>query len=141
MTNPIAVSTFIKAPIEHVWLIWTSPEHIVNWNFAADTWKCPNASNDVRTGGTFSWRMEAKDGSMGFDFNGTYSQIIPEQLLEYTLEDGRKVRVEMSETDAGTTVTELFEAENENPRELQQMGWQAILDNFGRYAESCLRVP
>lgn len=131
----ITVSANIMAPLNLVWEKWNNPEHIVHWSFANNDWHTPHASNDLREGGSFTSRMEAKDGSMGFDFAGVYTKIIPLKTIEYTMEDGRTVQIQFEETQDGTTVTETFDAESTNPAELQKMGWQAILDNFKRYAE------
>lgn len=132
----LTVFTTVKSNVEKVWEYWTKPEHIVNWNHASDDWHTPKAKNDLREGGKFSWRMEAKDGSYGFDFEGTFDEIHPMEQILYTLDDGRKVTVAFNENNNSTTVTEVFEAENENPVKLQQEGWQAILNNFKKYAES-----
>ena len=131
----ITVQTEIKAPIEKVWEYWTSPEHIIRWNHASDDWHTPHAENDLRTGGVFRSRMEAKDGSMGFDFTGEYTRVEHLKNICYTMEDGRKVDVKFSTDDQVTTVTETFEAETEHPADMQREGWQAILNNFGKYAE------
>ncbi len=131
----ITVSANIMAPVDLVWEKWTNPKHIVNWNFASDEWHTPSASNDLREGGSFTSRMEAKDGSMGFDFAGVYSKVIPLQTIAYSMEDGRTVQIQFEENSGITTVTETFDAESTNPVEMQRMGWQAILDNFKRYAE------
>ncbi len=135
MTYPITVEVSLNLPIEKVWDAWTKPEHITNWNFASEDWHCPRAENDVRTGGKFSSRMEAKDGSMGFDFAGIYDEVIEHELIAYTLGD-RKVRVTFVPLGFATLVREEFEPENENSLELQKNGWQSILDNFKKYAES-----
>lgn len=133
--TPITVKAVIVAPIDDVWNCWTTPAHIINWNHASDDWHSPRAVNDLRQGGSFSYRMEAKDGSMGFDFDGVYAEIIPHQLISYTIGDGRKVSVAFQGNGQTTTVTETFEAENTHSRDLQQAGWQAILDNFKKYVE------
>ncbi len=112
------------------------PEHIVDWNFASDDWQCPKASNDLRPGGAFSSRMEAKDGSAGFDFGGVYDEVVPFQKIAYTIADGRKVEVTFQEEGGKTRVTETFDMENENPEEMQREGWQAVLLNFKRSVES-----
>ena len=132
----ITVTTTVQAPLERVWDRWTRPEHITAWNFASPEWCCPQATNDLRPNGKFSWRMEARDGSMGFDFNGIFNKIEERKLIAYSIEDGRNVVIQFEETEAGTIVSETFEAENMNSIELQRTGWQAILDNFKRYAES-----
>lgn len=132
----ITVQATVKAPIEKVWEMWTAPEHITNWNFASDDWHSPRAENDLRPGGKFNYRMEAKDGSMGFNFTGTFTEVSKNKNLEYTLDDGRNVQVHFSEVDEGTFVMENFEAEKMNPVEMQKNGWQAILDNFKKYVEA-----
>jgi uncharacterized protein YndB with AHSA1/START domain len=132
----VKVETRVKLPAEKVWEIWTRPEHITHWNFASDDWKCPRAENDLRPGGTFVWRMEAKDGSVGFDFGGIYEEVKYPVIIASRLGDGRKVYVEFHEREGDTTVTETFETEDRNPVEFQKKGWQAILDNFRKYAES-----
>ena len=132
----ITVETSIKAPIEQIWEFWTNPEHIINWNFATDEWFCPSAKNDLRPGGEFIWRMEAKDGSMGFDFIGTYDEIEQYKRIKYTLDDGRKTEITFSSIENSTEIIETFEAENLNSLEMQQTGWQSILNNFKKYAES-----
>lgn len=119
--------------IETVWNAYTNPEHIKNWNAASDDWHCPKATNDLRVGGKFSSTMAARDGSMSFDFSGTYDEIIPHKLIAYTLEDGRKVEVEFQSDEHCTNVIIEFEPEKENSTEMQQNGWQAILDNFAEY--------
>ena len=133
--KPITVSATVEAPIEKVWEFWTVPEHIMQWNNASDDWHSPKSMNDLRTGGKFLTRMEAKDGSMGFDFGGVYDVVIPNDKIEYTMGDGRKVVVDFTDNKNQTTIEETFEAESENSPELQQQGWQAILDNFKKYAE------
>lgn len=132
----ITVSIIVDKPVEKVWQLWTSPEHITQWNNASDDWYTPKATNDLRTDGRFNFRMEAKDGSFGFDFNGMYNQVKINELIEYTIEDGRKVQVLFEAYDNQTKVTETFEAENVNSIELQQNGWQAILNSFKKYAET-----
>lgn len=131
----ITVETLIKSPVEKVWKLWTDPMHIARWNHASDDWHTTNAENDLRVGGKFLSRMEAKDGSSGFDFSGKYDAVETNKLIEYTLDDGRKVKVIFDGNENETKVTESFEAEEENPEELQKTGWQAILDNFKKYAE------
>lgn len=131
----ITVENKINAPLEKVWACWNSPEHITGWNFASGDWHSPKAENDLREGGSFVYRMEAKDGSFGFDFGGVYDIVRPKEYIEYTLGDGRKVNITFSEEDGATKVTESFEAEGQNTQELQQQGWQAILDNFKNYVE------
>ncbi len=131
----ITVHTTLNAPLEKVWKFWTQPEHITKWNNASDDWHTPHAENDLRTGGKFSSRMEAKDGSFGFDFSGVYDEVVEHQIIAYTMDDGRKVQVHFSELDGRTFIIENFEAESTNPVELQKGGWQAILNNFKKYAE------
>ncbi len=133
---PITVSALVNAPVQKAWEFWTTPEHIVNWNFASDDWCCPSASCHLTPGGTFSWRMEAKNGSMGFDFSGKFDTVSPPEKLTYMLEDGRQVAVEFKEQGSATLIEETFEPENENSPDLQQEGWQAILNNFKKFAES-----
>lgn len=131
----ITVSTIIKASIKEVWEKWTSPRHITKWCFASDDWHAPKATNDVRKGGRFSTAMAAKDGSAAFDFGGTYTTVEKLKKIEYTMDDGRKVSVVFKDTKDGVEASETFEMENENPREMQRQGWQAILDNFKKYVE------
>ncbi len=132
----ITVSTSVNADIKKVWELWNGPEHIVKWNTATDTWHTPRSTNDLNVGGKLTARMEAKDGSMGFDFEGTYDEIIHHELIKYTIADGRKVTVKFSSNGNVTDITETFEAEGTNPVEMQKNGWQAIMDNFKKYAES-----
>lgn len=134
----ITVETLINAPIETVWKKWTNPDDIVKWNNASDDWHTTRAENDLKIGGKFLSRMEAKDGSIGFDFSGTYDTIKRNELIEYTADDNRKVKVHFSDANDKTKVIEIFESENENPIAMQQSGWQSILDNFKKYTESKL---
>ena len=134
----ITVSVDVESPVSKVWKYWTSPEHIMQWNNASNDWHTPRAENDLRAGGKFLSRMEAKDGSMGFDFSGEYDEIVEFKLIRYTLADSRKVTIEFSGTGNVTQIVETFEAETENSAELQQYGWQCILDNFKKHAESVL---
>jgi uncharacterized protein YndB with AHSA1/START domain len=137
MSETVTVSAVVNAPLETAWNAWTTPEHITQWNFASPDWACPTATNDVRPGGAFSWRMEAKDGSMGFDFGGTYTDVVPHERLEYALGDERTVQVQFERVGENQTrVTESFTAESQNPVEMQRAGWQAILDNYKRHTES-----
>ena len=138
MTNSktITVDTAINASIEKVWEMWNNPEHIVGWNFASDDWECPKAENDLRVGGELKVRMAAKDGSDGFDFVGKYTNIIENELIEYVLDDGRKVSITFVDLMGHTTVSETFDMENKNSRAMQEAGWQAILNNFKEYVES-----
>ena len=132
----ITVETVVDAPKEKVWEYFTKPEHITKWNYASDDWCSPRAENDLRDGGNFVYRMEAKDGSFGFDFGGTYDAVKEHDSIEYTIGDGRKVSVNFAEENNATTVTSTFEAEKTHSIEQQQQGWQAILDNFKKYVES-----
>jgi len=131
----ITVQTTIQAPIEQVWKFWTSPEAISNWNNASPDWHTPYVENNVKEGGLFLWRMEAKDGSFGFDFSGIYSVVKPNEQIQYVLGDERKVKIDFQSMGSVTKVTEIFDAESVNSLELQQSGWQAILDNFRKYVE------
>lgn len=131
----ISVNTIIKAPVEKVWEYWTSPEHIKNWNHASEEWHSPAVENDLRKGGKFSFRMEAKNGSAGFDFEGIYTAVTPRDHIAYTLGDVRKVEIFFKQHGEYTHVTENFEAESVNSTKMQKTGWQAILDNFKSYVE------
>ena len=131
----ITVKTIINSTINRVWHCWTSPEHIVHWNFATDDWQCPVASNDVRKNGRFSWRMEAKNGTMGFDYSGKYEMIEPLKKIKKRLDDGRAVEILFSVHDDGIEVVEIFEPDTNEP-ELQRLGWQSILNNFKKHVES-----
>jgi len=132
----ITVETTVNAPVEKVWKSWNEPQHIKNWCAASEDWHAPKAENDLRTGGTFSTRMEAKDGSFGFDFGGVYDNVKKNELIEYTMGDGRKVKVIFSPSGDQTKIVETFDAEATNSVEMQRGGWQAILDNFKKYTES-----
>lgn len=132
----ITVQTTVKSDIERVWSAWTTPADIVRWNAASDDWHTPRSTNDLRVGGKFTSRMEARDGSMGFDFEGTYTSVVPGRLLEYAMPDGRTVSVTFEPVDGGVKVVESFDAEGTNTAERQQQGWQAILDRFRSYVES-----
>lgn len=135
--NPIiTIEAIVNAPIETIWKTWTEPEHITKWNHASDDWHSPRAENDLRVGGKFLTRMEAKDGSFGFDFAGTYDEVKPNELIVYTIGDGRKVKVVFAKEGNSTKITTSFEAESANPVEMQKGGWQAILNNFKKYTES-----
>lgn len=134
--NTITIESNINAPVEKVWQFWTAPEHIVKWNQASDDWHSPRAENDVRAGGKFNIRMEAKDGSFGFDFGGEYNAVRPNEYIEYTLGDGRKVTVDFKSSGNTTQVIETFDAESTHSLEMQKTGWQAILDNFRKYTEA-----
>jgi uncharacterized protein YndB with AHSA1/START domain len=132
----ITVEATVNAPVEKVWESWSGPEHIMKWNSASEDWHTTKAENDLRTGGAFSSRMEAKDGSFGFDFGGIYDEVREHELISYTLGDERKVEIHFQDLGGKTLVTESFEAEGTNPVEMQRGGWQAIMDNFKKYTES-----
>jgi len=134
----ISIKTTVNAPIERVWSTWTSSDDITKWNFASDEWCCPKAKIDLKQGGRFSYRMEAKDGSMGFDFDGKFVAIDTNKKIIFTLGDNRMVEVTFVETADGITLTETFEAEDENSAEQQKQGWQCILNNFKAYVEQNL---
>jgi uncharacterized protein YndB with AHSA1/START domain len=131
----ITVKTKVNAPIDKVWKYWTAPEHITKWNNASDDWHSPRAQNDLRTGGKFNVRMEARDGSQGFDFGGVYEDVKPNKHIAYKMDDGRQVKINFDSDGKETSVEETFDAESQNSVELQRGGWQAILDNFKKYAE------
>jgi uncharacterized protein YndB with AHSA1/START domain len=132
----ITVEVFVKAPKDAVWKLWTTPEDIVRWNNASSDWHTPKAKTDFRAGGKFLYRMEAKDGSFGFDFAGVFDNIRPQEYIAYTIGDGRKVVINFARHGHETKIVETFEAESQNPIEVQRDGWQAILDNFKHYTES-----
>lgn len=132
----ITVEAIINAPVEKVWNHWTTPMHILKWNTASDDWQTTYSENDVRTGGKFVTRMEARNGSMGFDFGGTYRKVETLKKIECILEDGRYMELNFTTNGNQTIVTEIFDAENENPVEMQRGGWQAILNNFKKHVES-----
>jgi uncharacterized protein YndB with AHSA1/START domain len=129
----ITVETVVQADLNRVWAAWNNPEDIKQWNAASADWHTPRSSVDLREGGKFVSRMEAKDGTEGFDFEGTYTRIVPRQLIEYRMSDGREVSVEFAERAGATLVRETFDAETQNAPELQRQGWQAILDNFAKH--------
>lgn len=132
----ITIDTTVNAPVAKVWEYFSAPEHIVKWNAASDDWHTTKSENDLRTGGKFSARMEAKDGSFGFDFGGVYDEVRDKEYFAYTMGDGRKVEVTFAPQSDSTKLTESFEAEETNPVEMQRGGWQAILDNFKKYTET-----
>lgn len=132
----IAIETVVKANISRVWDGWNNPEDIKQWNAASDDWHTTRSTVDLREGGKFLSRMEAKDGSAGFDFEGTYTRIVPHKTIEYRMSDGREVKVEFVEHAGSVIVRTDFDAESENSPEMQRTGWQAILDNFGRHVEA-----
>ncbi len=131
----ITIENTVNATAETVWKFWTEPEHIVRWNSSSDDWHTPHAENDLRVGGDFLSRMEAKDGSFGFDFGGVYTEVKTAELIAYTIGDGRKVKVVFTNLGDATKIVTDFEAETQNSIEQQKGGWQAILDNFKKYAE------
>jgi uncharacterized protein YndB with AHSA1/START domain len=134
----ITIQAVINAPINQVWKLYTDPSHMVNWNFAHESWCCPSASSDLRVGGGFTARMEARDGSVGFDFGGVYDVVDHESRLRYTMADAREVDVRFNEVDEGTEVVLIFDPEEMNPQVLQQQGWQAILNQFKSYVEQTI---
>lgn len=132
----ITVETTVRAPIDATWAAWNSPADIMQWNSASPDWHTPRAEVDLRDGGRFWSRMEARDGSAGFDFTGTYVRVVPNERIEYAMEDGRNVSVAFTDNgDGTTTISETFDAEGTHSREQQQEGWQSILDNFKRHVE------
>ncbi len=131
----LTVEATINAPVAKVWEYWTAPEHITQWCFASDDWHAPKATNDVRVGGDFSTTMAAKDGSFSFDFGGTYTEVKNNEVIGYTMGDGRVARILFKDNGNTTDIVETFEAETENPVEMQQGGWQAILNNFKKHVE------
>ncbi len=132
----ITIQTTVNAPISDVWKYWTDPRHIVKWNNASDDWHTPTAENDLRVGGKFLSRMEAKDGSFGFDFGGTYTEVDPYRRIAYDMTDERSVEADFTEEDGKTRIVQTFDPERQNSLEMQRQGWQAILDNFKKYVES-----
>lgn len=132
----ITVQTVVEAELNEVWNSWNDPADIERWNSAQKDWHTTRSTVDLREGGRFLARMEARDGSEGFDFEGTYTRVVPHETIEFRMSDGREVKVEFVERDGGVLVKETFDAESENPPEVQRTGWQAILDNFGRYVEA-----
>lgn len=134
--DPIKIDITILAPVEKVWDYFNTPEHIVKWNFAHESWECPSSENDLRVGGKFKNRMEAKDGSFGFDFEGIYDSVELNKEITYTMGDGRQATTLFSEQDGKTHVTTTFDTETQNDPEFQKQGWQSILNSFVRYVES-----
>lgn len=131
----VTVEVLIDAAMDVVWKCWITPADIIKWNNASEDWHTPDVSNDLRKGGKFTYKMEAKNGSVGFDFGGTYGDIIDRQEINYMLEDGRRVRIIFMNVDHKVQIIESFEVEDIHPIEMQQQGWQAILDNFQKYVE------
>ena len=136
MATVISIQVTVHAPIARVWEVWNSPEHIIQWCTATPEWHTPQSTNDLRVGGSFTSRMEARDGSMGFDFGGVYDVVDEHKRIAYTIGDGRRVDVRFESDGDTVTINEDFEAESQNPEEMQRAGWQAILDNFKKYTES-----
>lgn len=133
ISDKITVTTKVEGDIETVWNTWKDPDHIKKWNTASPDWHTTKAENDLKVGGKFSSRMEAKDGSIGFDFGGTYTKIILKEHIEYILDDGRNVQIDFEQKGNEILITEVFEPESQNPIKTQQLGWQSILDNFKKY--------
>lgn len=131
----ITVETTVNAPVSKAWTYWSEPKHITQWCQPSPEWHAPHAENDFRKGGKFTTTMAAKDGSMSFDFNGEYTAVDENQLIEYTIEDGRTVSITFTEKGNQTHIRETFEMENQNPEEMQRGGWQAIIDSFKKYTE------
>ena len=134
-TQAITIEATINAPIDKVWKMWNTPEDIMGWAFASDDWEAPFAENDLRIGGKFVTTMAAKDKSASFDFSGIYSNVKENEIIEYSMEDGRKVSIKFENLGESTKVIETFDPEKQNPAEMQQAGWQSTLDNFKKYVE------
>jgi uncharacterized protein YndB with AHSA1/START domain len=132
----ITIETTVNAPVDKVWTIWNEPKHITQWCTATEEWHTPKSSNDLRVGGKFNSTMAAKDGSMSFDFEGVYTKVDKHKVIEYDIADGRKVKILFTSEGNKTKIVETFEAEDQNPVEMQRGGWQAILDNFKKYTEA-----
>ncbi|OIU68573.1 SRPBCC family protein [Rossellomorea aquimaris] len=135
-SDKITIQTTVQAPVEKVWEYWTEPNHITKWNAASDDWHTPFAENDLRIGGKFLSRMEARDGSFGFDFGGTYDEVKTNEVIAYSMEDGRTVSITFKGHGNETEIVETFDPDSENPVDMQQQGWQAILDRFKNYVEN-----
>lgn len=135
--DKVKIDITILAPVEKVWDYFNAPKHITKWNLAHESWFCPSSENDLKVGGKFNNRMEAKDGSFGFDFIGVYDEVILNERIKYHIEDGREVEVIFEKIDENTTkVTEIFDPEKQNSVEMQREGWYAILNNFHKYVEN-----
>jgi uncharacterized protein YndB with AHSA1/START domain len=132
----ITIGCTVNAPVEKAWTMYNTPSHVTQWNSPSPDWHTPHAENDFRSGGTFNYRMEAKDGSFGFDFAGTYDEVRENEYFHYTLGDGRKVEVTFQPAGDATEIVVKFEPETQNPLEFQKSGWQAILDNYKHYTET-----
>ncbi|UOE52295.1 SRPBCC family protein [Mucilaginibacter sp. SMC90] len=135
MSNKITVTATVNAAVKKAWDYYTNPEHITKWNFADPSWQCPSASNDMRVGGKYSARMEAKDGSFGFDFEATYDEVVDGERFAYTMPNGRQAAVAFKANGNQTKVEVTFDPEEQNSLEMQKNGWQAILNNFKKYTE------
>jgi len=135
MDSLISIDVTVHAPKDTAWNLWTSPEHIIHWNFASPGWHCPEATNDLKPGGLFSYRMASRDGQYAFDFSGQYTLVEPGSRIAFTLDDGRQVRIRFEQQGEHTHVLQEFEPENMNPQELQREGWQAIMNHFKHYVE------
>lgn len=131
----ITIEITVDSNKQRAWEIWTTPKHIVQWNFATEGWHCPEAINELRVGGQFSYRMESKDGSQGFDFNGKYLEVQEPTLIHYALEDGREVLIQFVESERQVLISQTFEAEDQNAAEIQRAGWLQIMKNFKEYLE------
>lgn len=131
----LKIEATVAADPKKVWSYWTKPEHITKWNFADPSWQCPKASNDLKVGGKYAARMEAKDGSFGFDFVATYNEVEDQRKLTYTMEDGRQATTTFENTGGKTKITTVFDPEKIHPEDFQQAGWQSILNNFKKYTE------
>lgn len=131
----ITVSALVNKPVADVWNTWTDPKHITQWCAASDDWHCPKAANDLKTGGKFSSTMAARDGSFSFDFEGVYDDVQLHERIAYTMGDGRTCEILFTTENGGTRVVESFDAESQNPVEMQRGGWQAILDRFKAHTE------
>ena len=138
MATMITVEALVNAPLEKVWAAWTEPQHITNWCFASDDWHAPNAENDLQIGGRFATTMAAKDGSFSFSFGGVYTDVKPNERIAYTMDDGRICHITFIGQGGATQVIQTFEAESQNPVDMQQGGWQAILNNFKKYTEGMI---
>lgn len=136
MNQSIQIETIVKVPVAKAWSTWTEAHHIMNWNFATTDWHCPAVKNPLEVGATFTMTMAAKDGSMSFDFEGVYTDILLHKKIAYTLEDDRKVEITFFADGDYTKIIEVFEPESENPAEFQRAGWSMILDNYKKYTES-----
>lgn len=135
MAKMITIKATTQSPIEKVWKAWNDPAHVIQWNSPSPDWHTPRAENDFTEKGKFNYRMEAKDGSFGFDYSGAYDEIVPLQKIRFHLDDNRQVEVEFESTASGVNIVEKFEPETENPEDFQQAGWQAILDSFVKYVD------